>query len=599
MQDMHVEEELGKTLDSRLMKRLLGYARPYRKALLFCLFLLLLITVAELAGPYLISLAIDNHINGDKDLSALMRIATVYGVLLVAIFVMGWSQQWLMQSTAKRIIRDMRHQIFAHLQEKPLAFFDRNPVGRLVTRVMNDTEALNEMYGNVLVTLVRDVLIMLGILLVMFALNWRLALIAVGLIPLLALSTYIYRRYAREAYRQVRVLLARINSMLSENISGMRVVQTFHREAQQFLRFEKINRQYFRAGYRELRAAAIFRPLMDLLYALGLALLIWFGSGQVMQGVVEFGILYAFVDYMNRFFQPIKELSEKFTILQSAMASSERIFQLLDNQEKIEDPSLPVQVGRLRGEICFDRVWFAYEGENWVLKDVSFTVRPGETLALVGATGAGKSSIISLLCRFYDIQKGRITIDGIDIREMSQEDLRRNVSVVMQDVFLFSGDILSNIRLNREDISEEEAKAAARAVSADTFIRSLPGGYHEPVMERGMTLSTGQKQLISLARTLAFNPSILVLDEATANIDTETEALIQEALDRVMEGRTSIVIAHRLSTIQNADQILVLHQGEIRERGTHEELLAAKGLYHKLYQLQFASPEESKNPRAS
>ena len=419
------------------------------------------------------------------------------------------------------------------------------------------------------------------------SLNLKLALISFISIPLVLLSTWLYKRYARDAFRIVRVRLARINTTLNENISGMRIIHIFKREKQQFERFDEINTSHYDASMRELKTVAVFRPSMDLIYSLALALLLWFGGREVLGGVIEFGLLFAFIEYLRRFFQPINDITEQFTILQQAMASSERIFQLLDQQMIIPNPEEPVEVSGFNGEIEFDHVWFAYNNENWVLKDISFTIKPGEMVAFVGATGAGKTSIINLLGRFYDIQKGAIRIDGIDIRDIDLETLRRNVGIVLQDVFLFSGDIRSNITLNNQNITEQEMRDVAHYVNASTFIEKLPQMYSEEVKERGSTLSQGQRQLLSFARTLAFKPSILVLDEATANIDTETEILIQDALNKLIKGRTTIVIAHRLSTIQHADKIIVLHKGTIREMGSHQELLTHEGLYYNLYRLQY------------
>ncbi|MFV9510276.1 ABC transporter ATP-binding protein [Tepidibacillus sp. LV47] len=678
----HEEEALGKALDHKLLKRLLTYAKPYRFLILITIILLLLITAIELAQPYLIKVAIDDHINGiyqpmiayqpgeapqqgvifngkefvrekdlksiptklpryqiietkghiyliqgvipkdqayqvqsingkptiisggksyvteelsieefqlfrKQDIESLYRIGGLFFALLLLSFILNYAQIYLLQYTGQKIIFQIRQEVFAHVQSLPLSFFDKNPVGRLVTRVTNDTEALNEMYTNVLVNLFKDFFILFGIMIVMLKLNVKLALLSFISIPIIILTSFIYKKLAREAFRLVRTRLARINATLNENISGMRIVQIFHREKQQYEQFNKINRAHYQANMKELKTAAIFRPSMDLIYSLTLALLLWFGGKDVISGTAEFGVLYAFIDYVRRFFQPINDLTEKYTIMQSAMASSERIFQMLDQKDTIPNPHHPKPIGQLKGKIEFDHVWFAYEGEDWVLKDVSFTIQPGEMVAFVGATGAGKSSIINLLGRFYDIQKGSIRIDDMDIREMDKYELRKQIGIVLQDVFLFAGDIKSNIRLNRKDITDEEIKQVSRYVNADQFIEKLPNKYDEEVKERGSTLSQGQRQLLAFARTLAFDPAILVLDEATANIDTETEHLIQDALNKIIHGRTTIVIAHRLSTIQHADKIIVLHKGKIREMGNHQELLALKGLYYKLYQLQY------------
>ena len=684
--DFHEEETLGKAYDSKLLKRLLTYAKPFRMKIAFSIFLLLLITVFDLSQPYLIKVAIDDHINEvyspmvayevgtapekgvvfagkefvrEKDLKkelstipdqlpryqlieknnqsfiiegtipkdqsiqvetkngnptiisngqsfntreltvqefqlfraqdirALYQIGGIFFAILSLSFLFNYTQIYFLQYTGQRIIFKIRQDIFSHVQSLPLSFFDKNPVGRLVTRVTNDTEALNEMYTGVLVNLFKDVFILVGIMAIMIQMNFKLALLSFISIPLIILTSIVYKKLARDAFRIVRTRLARINATLNENISGMRIVQIFRREEQQNEEFNEINRAHYDSGMKELKTAAVFRPSMDFIYSISLAFLLWFGAKDVLSGVVEFGVLYAFIDYVGRFFRPINDLTEKYTIMQSAMASSERIFQLLDQEDTIPNPSHPKKVNTFNGRIEFDHVWFAYEGEEWVLRDVSFTIEPGQMVAFVGATGAGKSSIINLLGRFYDIQKGTIRIDGVNIREMDKYELRKQIGIVLQDVFLFAGDIKSNIRLNREDITDEEIKQVAQYVNADHFIENLPDQYNEEVKERGSTLSQGQRQLLAFARTLAFDPAILILDEATANIDTETELLIQDALNKLIRGRTTIVVAHRLSTIQHADKIIVLHKGKIREMGNHQELLSLQGLYYKLYQLQY------------
>ncbi|MBE3575721.1 MAG: ABC transporter ATP-binding protein [Firmicutes bacterium] len=697
------DEILGRAYDSRLMRRMLRYARPFTGLIALTVFLLLLVTVADLSRPYIIKVAIDSHLNaGDipyvvypagtplparhlrwqgmtvaredwlspqeshlsaglrriqvlswhghayqvdgaiprqaefrieggyvlakggrrlpahplppgaagelrrGDGRAVVQLAWLYVLIIALSFLLNYAQTYLLNYTGQKIIYSLRQEIFAHQLKLSLSFFDRTPVGRLVTRVTNDAEALNDMYTNVLVYLFKDVFLLAGVVLVMFRLNVELALISLAVLPLIVLATVQFRRQARNAYRLVRVRLARINATLAENLAGMRVIQVFHQEERNFRDFAAINQDYYQATMLELKVFAIFRPIMDLLSSLALSLLLWYGGLRALGGHLELGVLFAFVSYIGQFFGPINDLADKYNIMQSAMAAAERIFQLLDTHEFIPDraaagagespaPAVAAAAGRARraqGAIEFRHVWFAYRGEDWVLRDINFRVEPGQTVAFVGATGAGKTSIISLLNRLYDIQKGEILLDGRDIREWPLKELRRQVAVVMQDVFLFTGDIASNIRLNNREITDQQLEEAARQVHADEFIQRLPGGYHAPVEERGATLSAGQRQLLAFARALAFDPPVLVLDEATANIDTETEQLIQQALHRLTENRTTLVIAHRLSTIQHADQILVIHKGRLREQGTHQELLAKRGLYYRLYQLQYENGTE-------
>ena len=681
MENYHEEQILGKAYDSRLMKRLLGYARPYWKALLISVLLLVVITGVELAKPWLVRIAIDDYI-GTKtyiafapgtepvagvevqgqvlvrqeqvqapagavryqvaahaginylvptelkgkeyrveqdsgtvyfvteagrfpgtpidpeenralraaDISALIRLAVIYLAVIAVGFVFHYGQFYLLNKTGQQIIFDLRHHVFSHLQQMSLRFFDTNPVGRLITRVTNDTEVLSELFTDVLVNMFKDIFTLAGIVLVMLRMNARLALLSFALLPLVIAATFIYRTMARKAYREVRVRLARINAFLQESISGMRIIQIFHQEKRKFDDFEKINRAHLRASLGELKVFAIFRPFLNSLYYFGVALLIWIGGGDVLRGAIEFGVLYAFVQYVKMFFEPINHMAERYNIMQAAMASSERIFQLLDTKPEITNIDNPVKPD-IQGKIEFRNVWFAYNPGEWVLKDVSFTVEKGQTVAIVGATGAGKTSIINLISRLYDIQKGQILIDGIDIKTMDVSELRRNIAVVLQDVFMFSGTIADNIRLNNYDIDDERIHDIAEAVDADKFISALPRQYQSEVKERGATLSAGQRQLVAFARALAFNPKILVLDEATANIDTETEQIIQRAMRTISKDRTTIVVAHRLSTIQNADKIIVLHKGQVREMGNHQELLAKGGYYYHLYQLQYKDQE--------
>ncbi|SFE17011.1 ATP-binding cassette, subfamily B [Thermoanaerobacter thermohydrosulfuricus] len=586
------EEVMTKPFDIKIMKRLLTYAKPYWLYIFIAAVGILLVTASNLLRPYLVQKAIDNYINNPnipkvEAINGVTHIGILYLIIITVAFIINYGQIYLIQYTGQKIIFNLRQQIFEHLQSLSLSFFDKNPVGRLVTRVTNDTDTLNELYTSVIANLFNDIFIILGIIIAMVSYNVKLALISLSTAPLIIGGMYIYRKLASQAYRLVRIRFARINAFLSEHISGMKIVQLFVTEHKKSKEFEKINKDYYDANMRQLTIFAIFRPSMDVIYSLTLALLIWYGGKDIISHKIEFGVLYAFVNYLQQLFQPIFDISEKYDILQSAMASAERIFILLDTKEQIKDPEKPIPLEDIQGKIEFKNVWFSYNGKEWVLKDVSFVVNPGETVAFVGATGAGKSSIISLLSRFYDIQKGEILIDGIDIRKVRQQDLRKHIGVVLQDVFLFTGDIKSNIRLNNKNITDNDIYMVAKYVNAHHFIKKLPEGYESKVTERGSTLSAGQRQLLAFARALAFNPKILVLDEATANIDTETERLIQDALKKLTKGRTTLVIAHRLSTIQHADKIIVLHKGRIREMGTHNELLQKKGLYYNLYMLQY------------
>lgn len=524
-----------------------------------------------------------------RDISGVRRIALIFLSFLVINFGFNFGQVYLMQYTGQKIMYDLRMALFSWLQRLSVSFFDKNPVGRLVTRVTNDIEVLNEMFTGVLIYLFKDVFILLGICAVLLKLNPQLALVSFGVTPIIVYTTVFFKLRAREAFREVRLKLARINASLNENIAGMRVVQIFNREPENFRRFSGINHEYYLANLRQIVIFAVFLPIIEIISSCAVALLIWYGGGKVLQETLSLGTLVAFLSYIQMFFRPIRDLAEKYNIMQSAMASSERVFLLLDNQTIISEPESPKSLQEVKGGVEFKDIWFAYQKDEWVLKDISFRVEPGESVAIVGATGAGKTSIINLLERFYDPKRGEVRVDGVDIRELDRTKLRSAIGLVMQDVFLFAGDVQSNIRLGNRAISDREVVRVARYVNADRFIDRLPGKYKEEVRERGVTLSTGQRQLLSFARALAFDPKILVLDEATSNIDTETESLIQEALLKLMRGRTSIVVAHRLSTIQNCDRIIVMHKGRIVEEGNHSELLKKKGFYYHLYQLQYKS----------
>ncbi|HHU32492.1 MAG TPA: ABC transporter ATP-binding protein [Clostridia bacterium] len=589
-----------KAFDFHLMKRLLAYIKPYIFQMAVTILLLVLVTLADLARPYLIKLAIDNHLTAfasntssfKEHAGALLRLVLFYLLLIAASFGLNYSQALLLEITGQRIIYTLRKQVFNHLLKLDIAFFDANPVGRLVTRVTNDIQNLQEMYSGVIITLFKDFFLLAGIIIVMLRLHTVLALVSFAVIPLILLATIIYQLYARQAFRAIRANLAQVNSFLQEHLSGMSIIQSFNKEDFKYEEFKKYNRKLHQANMDELLSFSTFRPSMDLMYALALALLIWYGGGKVIQGSVSFGVLYAFINYIEQFFHPINDLTEKYSILQSAMASAERIFSLLDTKPTITEPASPQILPSIKGKIEFDHVWFAYQGEDWVLKDISFTVEPGQTFALVGATGAGKTSVINLLNRLYDVQKGEIRIDGIPIKDIPLTDLRRFIGVVMQDVFIFAGDVAENISLGNPKLSLDDIKKAAEYVHANHFIERLPKGYKEPVTERGATFSTGERQLLAFARALAYNPAILVLDEATANIDTETELLIQDALKKLTAQRTTLIVAHRLSTIQHADCILVFHHGRLVEAGPHQELLAKRGRYYQLYRLQYQEVAE-------
>lgn len=582
------EEILEKAYDAKLMKRLLVYAKSYWKQFSIAAIMLLGSTLTDLARPYLLKVAIDDKIK-NGDIQGLGNIGIIFIGLIAAGFLFNYFQIFVLNLAGQSIIYNIRQQVFSHIQKLKLSFFDKNPIGRLVTRVTNDTETLNDMYTNVLVTLLKDILILLGTVVIMFRMHAILALATLAVTPVVVLVTVIFRIKVREVYRAVRTTLARINSVFSENITGMRIIQLFNREKQNFDEFKKVNRNYYDAGMKEIVTFGIFRPIIEMLSYLSIAAIIWYGGGKVVEGAIQFGVLYAFVNYVSLFFQPINDLAEKYNILQASMAASERIFQILDTEKESDEGQLVLEKRSLDASIEFRNVWFAYKDENWVLRDVSFSVPAGSTVAIVGATGAGKTSIINILNRFYEIKKGEILVDGKNIKEISSGSLRSSIGVVLQDVFMFSGSIKDNIRLNEDSISDVDVREAAGFVNARGFIDNLPNKFDEEVKERGATYSSGQRQLLAFARALAFNPPILVLDEATANIDTETELLIQDALAKLTRNRTTIVIAHRLSTIQHADKIIVLHKGKIREMGNHQELLSRKGMYYNLYQLQYKS----------
>jgi ABC-type multidrug transport system fused ATPase/permease subunit len=675
MENFQEEDTIVKGYDSKLMKRLIRFAKPYMKYIVLVIIIMLTATLLDISRTLIVKNTIDDDINGyrtdytlftskqdgsikvdnvyvkkgklengtlgsiiyynndyylvwgkinhDKpydvksnevlqegakykivklnpselkvlrkdDANAIIKNTFLILAICLSIFVLNYVQVYLLNYTGQKIVFNIREQLFKHVEHLSLSFFDKNPVGRLVTRLTNDIESINEMYTDVLVNLFKDLFLITFIIIAMFMLDRKLAMITVCVIPIIIVLSLIFKKYDREAYRDVKVKIAKINSSLSENISGMKTVEIFHKEDKKFKEFDGINKDYYKATTKQITVYAIFRPIIDLIAALSLSALLWFGGKNVLSGSLTFGVLFAFVTYMTEFFQPIYDLSEKYDILQSAMASSERIFALLDTDETIENKPDGIKNHKFKGEIEFKNVWFAYTGEEWVLKDVSFKIKPGEKVAFVGATGAGKTSIISLISRFYEIQKGEILIDGINIKDYDLYELRKNIATVLQDVFLFTGDIKNNVRLGNSDISDEDVVRACKYVNADKFIEKLPDKYDTYVNEGGTTFSQGERQLIAFARAISFNPPILVLDEATSNIDTETESLIQDALKKITQNRTTIVVAHRLSTIKNCDNIIVMHKGRIRETGTHEELLKKQGYYYNLYQLQYKDME--------
>lgn len=590
MAEQREDEILGKAYDSKLMKRLLSFVKPYSRYVVLAILLNAVVAALGPLRPFLTKIAIDDNI-AHKDYTGLIAIALALVGALLFQSVMQYFLTYYTQLMGQKIIFDLRTKIFAHVQKLALKYFDKTPIGRIVTRVTNDIDSLDQMYSSGIVMVFSDVFIIIWILIFMFAMSWNLALVSLSVLPIVIYGTFLFRKKVRETYRDVRYHLARLNSYMQEHVTGMNVVQIFTKEKDELGKFSNINDAHRTANIRSIFYYAVFYPGVEFVSSLALALIVWYGGGEIIHSRMTIGILFAFIQYTEMFFRPIRDLSEKYDILQSAMASSERIFKLLDDNTIINNPINPVKVEKPSGSIEFKDVWFAYNPGEYVLKNISFNIKPGETIAIVGATGAGKTSIINILTRFYDIDKGVILLDGVDIKTFDKRDLRKYISIVLQDVFLFSGTIKSNINLGSESITDEMVIGAAKTVGAHKFISQLPNGYDEEVKEKGATLSVGQRQLISFARALAYNPQILILDEATSSVDTETELLIQNAIEKLLVGRTSIVIAHRLSTIQNADKIIVMHKGEIRETGNHQELLANKGIYYKLYQLQYKDQE--------
>jgi len=633
MASHHEEEVLGKAYDSRLMQRILQYLRSYRWQVTVALVSIVLKAGADALGPFLTLVATDRYLVpvhqqpawltnwlSPRPLTGIAEIAGIYVGLTLISFLLEYLQTYFMQWVGQMVMFDLRSEIFRHLQRMHIGFYDKNPVGRLVTRVTTDVDALNEMFTSGVVSIFEDIFVLAGIMAIMLSVNWKLALITFSVLPFIAFATTLFRDRVRDSYRRIRVAIARINAHLQEHVSGMVVLQLFNREKKAFKTFSDVNAQHMDAYKDAIMAHAVYYPVVEILSSIAIASVIWFGAHGVARNLTTLGVLIAFMQYAQRFFRPIQDFSEKYNILQSAMAASERVFKLLDTPAEINEAAV-TQMPRGPGRIEFDRVWFAYrnvpavDGErvksravagegaratqaeidtaepDWVLRDVSFTIEPGETVAIVGHTGAGKTTIISLLLRFYDVQRGAIRIDGVDVKEIPLADLRRRFGVVLQDPFLFTGTVEGNIRLGTDGISDEQVRQAAEDVNLADFIHQLPNTYKEEVRERGTTLSTGQKQLISFARALAHSPKILILDEATSSVDTETEFKVRDALSKMVEGRTSIIIAHRLSTVQRADKIIVMHKAQLREIGTHQQLLAQRGIYYKLYQLQYKDQE--------
>jgi len=595
MTDWEGENLENKYYDWPLFKRILGYLRPYRGLVAVSLLLLLAVSMLGLAGPYLTKVAIDDYIR-IQQYEGLDRIALIYIVVLAGAFVCQLLQYMTMQYIGQRVMFDLRTQVFAHLHKMSFRFFDRNPIGKMMTRTVNDVEVLNEMLTSGLILVFSDLFTLVGIFLMLAWLDWQLMLVVCAVFPFLYLATQAYRIRARDALRKNRAHITTLNSTLEENLSGMTTVQLFNQENAQYQKFTQINRDKLREDLRSLHYNSIYLPSIDVFSAIGIGLVIWYGGSRFVQGEVLLGVLVAFLMYLQKFFEPIRDMAEKFNIIQTAMASSERIFELLDTPEELPNPERPQAVSRIAGNIEFQNVWFAYNGDDYVLQDVSFSLKEGESLAIVGTTGSGKSTIINTLLRFYDIQKGRISIDGVSLKEMNKQDLRRQMALVQQDVFLFSRNIMDNIRLGNTSLGLEEVESVAQSVHSHHFINNLPFKYEQELMERGSNLSMGQRQLLSFARALASDPRILILDEATSSVDTETERQIQNAIQGLMKGRTSIVIAHRLSTLKTVDKVLVLKQGKVQEFGTRQELLQNKGTYYKLLKLQMEVSEQNPGP---
>ena len=588
------EDVIGKAYDSRLMRRLLGYLRPHRHSVVLALAAIVGHSMMQLTYPYLTKVAIDQHIL-TGDLTGLNQIVLLFLAILLASFLLEYLETYTMQMMGQRIMYDLRTQIYSHLQALDVQFYDRNPVGRLMTRVTTDVDALNDLFASGVIAVFRDVFTLLGIMVILLVMDWRLALVAFSVLPLIAAVTHWFRKHARESYRRVRGWIARINSTLQESITGMTTIQLFRQEQRSFDKFEDLNKSHRDANVDSIFYYATFYPAVNVLGALATALIIWFGGGWTLENTLTLGSLVAFLQYSARFFRPISDLSEKFNILQSAMASSERVFGLLDTPVGITNPVTTPEVAKdQRGRIAFDHVWFAYRDED-VLRDVSFSIDPGERVGIVGATGSGKTTLINLLLRFYDVGRGSVSVDGVDVRRLPLSTLRRRFGLVLQDGYLFSGTIRDNVAMGQDHLDDDTILAMARHVHADRVIARSTDGLDSRVVERGATLSTGEKQLLSFARALAHEPEILILDEATSNVDTDTEFLIQDGLRTLMKGRTTIAIAHRLSTVQDMDRVLVFHRGELRESGSHQELLALRGIYYRLYQLQYKDQEDRRS----